>query len=218
MKTLDPPCISPPCAADRPPAPIDTAQLQSQLLLSLNSANAQVAALLDELPRPAMPDVNPATGKTEQIRQLRQDYLAQLEQFWTQPHGATDGLPADQWLARPLETQLRTEAQLPSVDGTLDADDRQLIDQILSLPTREQRENALPVLPVVYRPGVYGIACLEENTSAPTPWPGAFVISSHDGAVLLGSDPDPQQFKGKKAVEIHSDLGRVVLYTLEYGL
>ncbi|MPQ68728.1 MULTISPECIES: TcdA/TcdB pore-forming domain-containing protein [unclassified Pseudomonas] len=218
MKTLDPPRISPPGAADSPPAPIDTAQLQSQLLLSLNSANAQVAALLDELPRPAMPEVNPTTDKTEQIRQLQQAYLAQLQRFWTQPNSATDGLPADQWLALTLETQLRTEAQLRGVDGTLDADDRQLIDQVLDLPTREQRESALPVLPVVYRPGVYCIAFLEENTSAPTPWPGAFVITSRDGAVLQGSDPDPKQFKGKKAVEIHSDLGPVVLYTLEYGL
>ncbi|MBV6750034.1 hypothetical protein KV580_06980 [Pseudomonas chlororaphis] len=196
--------------------PIDTALFQSQQLLSLNTSNAQVAALLDELPRPAMPEVNPATDKVEQLHQLQRDYLAQLEQFWTHPHGATDGLPADQWLARTLETQLRAEAQLRGVDGTLDADDRQLIDQVLSLPTRAQRESALPVLPVVYRPGVYGITFLEKNTSAP--WPGALVITSHDGAVLQGSDPDPKQFKGKKAVEIHSDLGRVVLYTLEYGL
>jgi len=216
MKTLDPPCISPPCAADTLPAPTDSAPLQSQQLLSLNTSNAQVVALLDELPRPAMPKVNPATDKTELIRQLRQGYLAQLEQFWTQPNSATGGLPSDQWLALTLETQLRAEAQLRSVDGTLDADDRQLIDQVLSLPTREQRESALPVLPVVHRPGVYGITFLEKNTSAP--WPGALVITSHDGAVLQGSDPDPKQFKGKKVVETHSDLGRVVLYTLEYGL
>ncbi|NWB98928.1 hypothetical protein HX882_23825 [Pseudomonas gingeri] len=217
MKTLDPPCISPPCATDNGPAPIDTASLQSQQLLLLNSANAQVAALLDELPRPAMPEVTPATDTLGQIRQLQQDYLAQLEQFWTQAHGTTDGLPADQWLALTLETQLRSEAQLLSIDGTLDIEDRQLIDQVLSLPTREQRESALPVPPCVHRPGVYGIAFLGTHAPDTSPWPGAFVITRRDGAPLPDSDPDPKQFKGKKAVETHSDLGPVVLYTLEYG-
>ncbi|WP_248746753.1 TcdA/TcdB pore-forming domain-containing protein [Pseudomonas sp. MWU12-2037] len=218
MKTLDPPCISSPCATDSPPAPTDTASFQSQQLLSLNTTNKQVAALLDELPRPTMPEVNPATDKVEQLRQLQRDYLAQLEQFWTHPNGATGGMPTDQWLARTLETQLRAEAQLRGVDGTLDADDRQLIDQVLSLPTREQRESALPVAPSVHRPGVYDIVFLGADAADTTPWPGAFVITRHDGAALPDSDPDPKQFKGKKAVEIHSDLGRVVLYSLEYGL
>ncbi|NWD03641.1 TcdA/TcdB pore-forming domain-containing protein [Pseudomonas gingeri] len=218
MKTLEPPYISPPCATDNLPSTTDPVQVQSQQLLSLDTANAQVAALLEKLPLPKRPGVSPATDEVEQVRQLQKDYLAQLQLFWTRPNDASGGLPAEQRLALCLEIQLRAEAQLRSSDGTLEADDRQRIDQVLLLPTRAQREDALPVLPAVYRPAVYGITLLEAHTGDASPWPGAFVITSRDGAVLQGSNPDPKQFKGKKAVEIHSDLGRVVLFTLEYGL
>ncbi|AMB84320.1 hypothetical protein AWM79_02990 [Pseudomonas agarici] len=218
MKTLEPPCISLPCATDNLPTSTDPAPTQSQQLLLLNTSNAQIIALLEGLKLPTLPEVSPGTAKSEQIRQLHQGYLAQLQQFWTQPNDASDGLPAEQRLALSLETQLRAEAQLRSIDGTLEADDRQLIDQVLRLPTRAQREEALPVAPASYRPAVYGITLLGESAVDTAPWPGAFVITSRDGAVVQGSNPDPKQFKGKKAVEIHSDLGRVVLYTLEYGL
>ncbi|MGY2200242.1 TcdA/TcdB pore-forming domain-containing protein [Pseudomonas gingeri] len=215
MKTLEPPCASPPCATTSPSEPDEPAPARSQLLLALDTANAQVTALLEQLPSPTLPEASPAIAKSEQIRQLQQDYLAQLQRFWTQPNGASNGLPAEQWLALSLETQLRAEAQLRSADGTLDTEDRQLIDQVLRLPTRAQREDALPVLPARHRPAVYGITLLGEDAA---PWPGAFVITSSDGAVLPGNDLDPTQLKGKKTVEVHSDLGRVVLYTLEQGL
>lgn len=214
------PSHSPPCAADGTATTNDTAQLQSRQLLALKTANAQVTALLNALPEPlpASHDRNAPPHTLEQIRHLQASYLARLEQFWTQAHCATAGRPADQWLALTLKTQLRIEAQLRSFDGALAADDRQLIDQVLNHPTRAQRESALPVLPTVYRPGVYGIAFLQENASETTPWPGAYVISSRDGAVLQGRNPDPKYFKGKTTVDIKSDLGRVVLYTLEAGL
>ncbi|WP_191485713.1 TcdA/TcdB pore-forming domain-containing protein [Pseudomonas sp. FEN] len=214
-----PPGISPSCTTDSTPATTDNAPIQAQLLLSLKSLNAQVAALFNELPEP-LPTTGEkqATTALEQIRQQRQSYLAQLQQFWTRPTGASAGQPAGQWLAQILKTQLGSEAQLRSADGTLSVDDRQLIDQVLSHSTRAQREASLPVPPKVRRPGVYDIVRQGADTSDNTPCPGAFVITSSDGAVLPGSDPDPRHFKGKTAVELHSELGRVVLYSLEYGL
>ncbi|WP_248794878.1 TcdA/TcdB pore-forming domain-containing protein [Pseudomonas sp. MWU13-2105] len=194
--------------------------MQSRKLLELKTSNAQVTALLNALPEPlpAGHDRQAAMHMYEQIRQLQPSYLLRLQQFWTQPHCATAGQPADQWLALTLKSQLRIEAQLRSLDGTLTADDRQLIDQVLNHPTRAQRESTLPMLPTVYRPGVYGIAFLRENASDTTPWPGAYVICSRDGAVLQGRDPDPKHFKGKTTVDIKSDLGRAILYSLESGL
>ncbi|NVZ67066.1 hypothetical protein HX867_33680, partial [Pseudomonas gingeri] len=138
------------------PSTADPVQVQSQQLLSLDTANAQVAALLEKLPLPKRPGVSPATDEVEQVRQLQKDYLAQLQLFWTRPNDASGGLPAEQRLALCLEIQLRAEAQLRSSDGTLEADDRQRIDQVLLLPTRAQREDALPVLPALSRPAVYG--------------------------------------------------------------
>ncbi|CAN1595098.1 dermonecrotic toxin domain-containing protein [Pseudomonas mediterranea] len=134
-----------------------------------------------------------------------------LDDFWA---GATDfrqGRSVSTWLAAELALQLKAQADLHKLDGTLRPSmHKALVERVLLAPDAASRGQ----LPQYQRPGVHSLSVIPQGWSVSVPVPMAVVLTQHDspsesgGAVL---------YRPGEPLRIHEDLAALKASLQEDG-
>ncbi|MCE0462960.1 dermonecrotic toxin domain-containing protein [Pseudomonas uvaldensis] len=127
--------------------------------------------------------------------------LAQaLDDFWSKPAAFSQGRHVGDWLALQFGTQLKAQADLHLLDGTLSPQMHKAVADLgLAAPDATSRAS----LPERLRPGVYVLDITPEGWGFSVPLSSAIALTQHDsndhpGHAVLYSPGDP--------LEIHGDL------------
>lgn len=116
-----------------------------------------------------------------------------LDDFWDKPADFSQGRNVSDWLAHEFATQLRAQADLHKLDGTLSLPTHKAVtDYALSAPDAASRAK----LAEHVRPGVYSLSITPEGWGFSVPLTCAVALTQHDnsdnpGNALLYSPGDP---------------------------
>ncbi|UZE24249.1 hypothetical protein LOY67_02180 [Pseudomonas sp. B21-056] len=136
------------------------------------------------------PALNNSDAK-ENLRQLlsitpdscKQLLTQALDDFW-RPADSRVGRSISAWLSGELATQLKAQADLHKLDGTLSPSmHRAVTERALPAPSAASRAH----MTEYQRPGVHSLSLIPHRWAFSVPMPGAVVLTQHDNASEPGS-------------------------------
>ncbi|MDU9026554.1 dermonecrotic toxin domain-containing protein [Pseudomonas mediterranea] len=170
----------------------------------------------DATDMPAALNSNDAKHELKQLLSITPDSCKQLlnlalDDFWTGPADFSQGRSVSTWLAEELAVQLKAQADLHKLDGTLSPSmHKALVERVLSAPDAASRAR----MTQFQRPGVHGLSVIPRGWAVSVPVPRSVVLTQHDDASHSGS---AVLYRPGEPLYIHEDLAALKASLQEDG-
>ncbi|WP_245143472.1 DUF6543 domain-containing protein [Pseudomonas sp. RGM2987] len=190
-----------PLQADDPTDPsaalINLLSTSQQHMIRLNDAVPRASKVLeqhlDNGPGRIFPESVPLDAYQPLLTQA-------LDDFWNLPADFSQGRSVNAWLVDELATQLKTQADLHALDGTLSPlMHKALTERALAAPDAAARAR----LTEYQRPGVHSLRLIPQGWAVSVPVPGAVVVTRHDRA---GESGGAVLYRPGEPLHIYEDL------------
>ncbi|XVN13655.1 hypothetical protein QZH47_19375 [Pseudomonas corrugata] len=134
-----------------------------------------------------------------------------LDDFWAEPTDFSQSRSVSTWLADEWAVQLKAQADLHKLDGTLrPAMHKALVERALLAPDAASRGQ----FPEYQRPGVHSLSLIPPGWAVSVPVPMAVVLTQHDNASESGG---AVLYRPGEPLHIHEDLAALKASLLEGG-
>ncbi|MDU9036373.1 hypothetical protein NHG95_24870 [Pseudomonas corrugata] len=134
-----------------------------------------------------------------------------LDDFWAEPTDFSQSRSVSTWLADEWAVQLKAQADLHKLDGTLrPAMHKALVERALLAPDAASRGQ----FPEYQRPGVHSLSLIPPGWAVSVPVPMAVVLTQHDNASESGG---AVLYRPGEPLHIHEDLAALKASLLEDG-